>query len=90
MASVLGRHKKKGYEGFAYFVKFIECLAPAKQKDFLENGMLEDPIYIGWVMKNMMKIDFLFELSSDDIEKVKDGLPNFYENLYFGFSPTKG
>jgi hypothetical protein len=83
MASVLIRHKKKGYEGFAYFVKFIEALSPLKQKDFLENGMLEDPIYIGWVLKNMMSIKFLSGLETEELVKLEQNLPNFFEHLYY-------
>ena len=89
MTIMLKRHKKNGYEGFNYFVNFLESLGTNKQRNFIETASLEDPVYMSWIKKNMMNLDFLFELTTDDLIILKNNTAYFFEQIFHAFEFRK-
>lgn len=85
---MLSRHKKKGYDGFKYFVKFVESLPQHKQKEILESAILEDPVYMTWIVKNMIKETYFFKLNSKECENFFSNFQNGVEVLAKGFFNT--
>ncbi|MBL6989473.1 MAG: hypothetical protein ISR65_06830 [Bacteriovoracaceae bacterium] len=73
---LLKRHKKRGIEGFKDYVCFLEETPNEKVKDMIALGLLEDPVYMTWIVKNLVDYTYLSKLSSDDIYKIWGQLPN--------------
>lgn len=86
---MLDRHKRKGMEGFKYFVVFLETIAPSKQKSIIEDSLLEDPVYMTWIIKNMINENHLFTFDSKDTEAFFTGFSNALDLIIKAFSGTK-
>lgn len=67
---MLDRIKKKQLEGFKEFVQNMEITAGPKRIHIFMTGVLEDPIYMDWVMKNIKNFTHVLSLTSEDIEAV--------------------
>lgn len=67
---MLDRIKKKQLNGFKEFVQNMETTAGPKRVQIFMAGVLEDPIYMDWVMKNIKSFSDVLKLSSDDLEAV--------------------
>lgn len=78
---MLSRHKKKGFEGFKYFACFLETLSLRKRKDIIESAILEDPVYMTWIFKNMITLDYLLHFDSKEVETFFSNAPNLLEVL---------
>ena len=67
---MLDRIKKKQLLGFKEFVQNMETTAGPKRVQIFMAGVLEDPIYMDWVMRNIRTFSDLLKLPSEEIEKV--------------------
>ncbi|HLT22880.1 MAG TPA: hypothetical protein VKZ84_05535 [Bacteriovoracaceae bacterium] len=67
---MLDRIKKKQLNGFKEFVQNMEITSSSKRIHIFMTGVLEDPIYMNWVMKNIKNFSHVLELSSEDLEAV--------------------
>lgn len=67
---MLERIKKKQLEGFREFVMNLETTSLQSRGQIFTSGVLEDPMYMSWVMKNIRTFDDFMKLPSDEIEKV--------------------
>lgn len=67
---ILDRIKKQEYTGLKEFVGNLETTSSFKRKEIMALGMLEDPVYMHWVAKNIMNMDKMLEVS-----------PDFYQSL---------
>ena len=67
---MLDRIKKRQMEGFKEFVLNMEITGSASRQQIFTAGVLEDPIYMSWVMKNLRTFDDFLEISGGDIELV--------------------
>jgi len=76
---MLERHKKKGFEGFKHFVRFLETVSTQRRKDIIESAILEDPVYMVWVIKNMISVDYLLSMDSKEVEAYFNNCPNLLE-----------
>ncbi len=78
---MLSRHKKKGYDGFKYFVGFLETLSSEKRREIVEDAILEDPVYMIWILKNMINMNYLSSMDSKSIESFFTNCPNVLEAI---------
>lgn len=69
---MLDRIKRKQFEGFKDFVQSMEITEGSKRQHIFITGVLEDPIYMMYVMKNLKTFKDFLELPSEEIEKVLD------------------
>jgi hypothetical protein len=67
---MLDRIKKKQADGFKEFVSSMETTGSPMRGQILTAGLMEDPIYMTYVMKNLKTFNDFLQLSSDDILKV--------------------
>lgn len=67
---MLDRIKKKQLIGFKEFVQNMETTPATKRVHIFMTGVLEDPIYMNWVMKNIKSFADVLKLPSEDIEAV--------------------
>lgn len=68
--AMLERIKKKQLEGFREFVISLETTAISSRGQIFTSGVLEDPMYMSWVMKNIRTFEDFLKLPADEIEKV--------------------
>jgi hypothetical protein len=68
--AMLERIKKKQWEGFKDFVESLESSTAQHRQFIMLNGVLEDPLFMRWVMKNLKTFPDLLALSSDQIEDI--------------------
>ena len=67
---MLDRIKKKQLEGFKEFVHNMEVTGPISRQQIFMTGILEDPIFMGWVTKNIKTFDDFLTLPSEEIDRV--------------------
>jgi hypothetical protein len=67
---MLDRIKKRHLDGFKDFVQSMETSSGAHRVQIFTAGLLEDPVYMSYVMKNIRTFDDFFKLSSDEIDSV--------------------
>ena len=67
---MLERIKKKQINGFKDFVQNLEITSGTPKHHIFTTGVLEDPLYMSWVMKNLKSFEHFMKLPSDDIESV--------------------
>jgi len=68
--AMLERIKKKQWDGFKDFVESLESSTAQARQFIMLNGVLEDPLFMRWVMKNVQGFGDFLSLSSDQIEDV--------------------
>lgn len=68
--SMLDRIKKRQWEGLKDFVESVEVTGANQRQQILLNGILEDPIFMRWVTKNLRTFQQFLELPSDEIDLV--------------------
>lgn len=67
---MLARIKKRQFDGFKEFVQNMEITGLNSRTQIFTAGVLEDPIFMSWVMKNIRTFDDFLKLPTDDIETV--------------------
>ena len=67
---LLDRIKKRQIDGFKDFVINMETTGGQTRGQIFTAGVLEDPIFMSWVMKNIRTFEDFLQINSDDIEKV--------------------
>lgn len=67
---MLDRIKKKQIDGFKEFVINMETTAIEKRVQIFTTGVLEDPLYMNYVMRNIRTFQDLLKLGSDDLDKL--------------------
>lgn len=68
--SMLERIKKRQWDGLKDFVESIEVTGATQRQQIMMNGILEDPIFMRWVTRNVRSFDDFLNLSSDEVDKV--------------------
>jgi len=67
---MLERIKKKHFEGFKEFVLNMETTGSLKRQQILMAGILEDPVFMTYVMMNVRNFNDFMTLPSEEIDKV--------------------
>jgi hypothetical protein len=67
---MLERIKKRQFQGFKEFVQNMEITPGATRQHIFMTGVLEDPLFMSYVMKNLRTFEDFLALSSDDIDTV--------------------
>jgi hypothetical protein len=89
---MLDRIKKKQIEGFKEFVINMETTAPITRQQIFTAGVLEDPIFMSYVMKNIRTFEHFVELDSDDIDTVlssQEQIMGLFAKCLFGSESSK-
>ena len=86
---ILSKHQRKGEDGFIDYVAFLESLAPQKAKEIISVGVLEDPVYIKWIMANMITFDYVASMGDDDIEIVARTLNSPTKTFLYALYKTR-
>lgn len=89
---MLDRIKRKQEAGFKEFVLNIETTGATKRAQIFTSGVLEDPIFMGWALKNIRTFNDFLELSSDDIDTVlknQDQMMPVIAKCVFGATPEE-
>ena len=68
--SMLDRIKKRQWDGLKDFVESIEVTGASQRQMILMNGILEDPLFMRWVTKNVRTFNDFLQLSSDEVDTV--------------------
>ncbi len=66
----LTKHKKLGLKGFKTFVKNLELFPEETVKTIISVGLLEDPVYIKWALKNKVGFHYFLKLDYESVLKV--------------------
>lgn len=72
---MLERIKKKQLEGFKEFVHSMETTGTSKRTQIVTAGVLEDPNFMFWVMKNMKTMEDFMTLPGEDVQAVLSSHP---------------
>lgn len=72
---MLDRIKRRLLDGFKDFVLNMETTGLWKRQQIIITGILEDPNYMFWIMKNIKSLPNILELNSEDIETVLKSQP---------------
>lgn len=67
---MLDRIKRKQLLGFKEFVLNMETTGPATRQNILMAGILEDPKFMAYVMRNIKTFHHVLELPTEELEKV--------------------
>jgi antitoxin component YwqK of YwqJK toxin-antitoxin module len=67
---MLDRIKKRQLDGFKEFVQNMEITSFQKRAPIFSAGVLEDPLLMEWVMKNIKTFDDFLGLPSEEIDHV--------------------
>ena len=67
---MLDRIKKRQFVGFKEFVLNMETSGLTSRQQILMTGILEDPVFMTYVMKNVRTFDDFLNLPSDEIDTV--------------------
>lgn len=84
---MLERIKRKQNEGFKDFVINMETTATTTRQQIFTAGVLEDPIFMSYVMKNLRTFDDFLKLDSEDIDSVitsQDQIMSLFAKCLFG------
>lgn len=87
--NVLTKHKKKGEEGFKRFIRNLETTPSAKLKNILEVCILEDPVYMKWILPNMIKFEYIMILNDIQIEQIYNSIANPAKTFVLAFWETE-
>jgi hypothetical protein len=89
---MLDRIKKKQNEGFKEFVISMETSSGTTRGQIFTAGVLEDPVFMSYVMKNIRTFDDFMKLDSDDIDAVlssQDQIMTLFAKVLFGSDESK-
>lgn len=89
---MLDRIKRRQIDGFKDFVINMETTGGHTRGQIFTAGVLEDPIYMDWVMRNIKTFNDFLQISSDDIEKVltsHDQILPLFAKCVFDFPQEK-
>lgn len=89
---MLDRIKKRQNDGFKEFVINMETTASVTRAQIFTAGVLEDPIFMSYVMKNIRTFDDFMNLDSDDIDTVltsQDQIMGLFAKCIFGADEAK-
>lgn len=89
---MLDRIKKRQIDGFKEFVINMETTGTAKRGQIFTAGVLEDPIFMSYVMKNIRTFEDFLSMDSDDIEAVltaQDQTMTVFAKCMFGSDGSK-
>jgi hypothetical protein len=67
---MLERIKKRQLDGFKEFVQNIEITGRSGRIPIFTAGLIEDPVFMGWVSKNVRTFEDFLKMPSAEIEKV--------------------
>jgi antitoxin component YwqK of YwqJK toxin-antitoxin module len=89
---MLDRIKKKQNEGLKEFVINMETTAGTTRGQIFTVGVLEDPIFMSYVMNNIRTFDDFMNLDSDDIDTVitsQEQIMTLFAKCLFGMEESK-
>jgi hypothetical protein len=84
---MLDRIKRRQFDGFKEFVENMEITGSLKRQQIFTVGVLEDPIFMTWVMRNARTFEDLLELPGSEIEAVleqQEQLVQMLAKCFFG------
>lgn len=67
---MLDRIKRRQLDGFKEFVQNMEITALSKRQQIMTAGILEDPNFMSWVMKNIKALEDVLSLPTDEMDKL--------------------
>ena len=73
---ILSKHKKNGVEGFKHFAQNLETAQGKAFENIVQLALLEDPVYMKWVIPNMMNYTYIMKCNSDHVSKIAEQLHN--------------
>jgi hypothetical protein len=85
--AMLERIKKRQYEGFRDLVTNLETTGLKSRSNILSMAILEDPVFMTYVMRNIKTFEDFLNLPSDEIEKVlasQDQIPTIFAKCIYG------
>ena len=89
---MLDRIKKRQIDGFKEFVINMETTSGPTRAQIFTAGVLEDPVFMSYVMKNIRTFDDFIQLDSDDIDSVltsQDQIMSLFAKCMFGSEESK-
>jgi hypothetical protein len=89
---MLDRIKKRSFDGFKEFVLNVETSSATSRQQILMAGILEDPVFMTYVMKNVRTFDDFINLPSDEIEtvlKTQEQMMGVLAKCVFGLDSDK-
>lgn len=89
---MLDRIKKRQIDGLKEFVQNMEITNGTTRVPILTVGILEDPIFMGWVMKNIKTFDDFLNLPTEEIEAVfksSDRIMSVFAKCMYGCDQRK-
>lgn len=89
---MLDRIKRRHFDGFKEFVLNMETTGSTTRQQILMAGILEDPVFMTYVMKNVRTFEDFLNLPSDEMDKVlshQEQLIGVFAKCIFGMEDEK-
>ena len=86
---ILDRIKKKEYKGFKEFVGNLDSSPGFKRNEIMALGMTEDPIYMSWVVKNILTMEKLSQLNGDFFDTITKNSETYIDVIAQSIHGTK-
>ena len=86
---ILTGYKKKGAEGFMEFVETLEGRDKEEYDLFVQDALLEDPVYMKWVIPNIITYEYIVHLNLEEMASLSKTLRNPIKTLLLSFHGTK-
>lgn len=89
---MLDRIKKRQFDGFKEFVQNMETTGGVTRGHIFTAGVLEDPVFMNYVMRNIRTFEDFMQLPSDEIEMVltaQEQIMGIFAKALFGAEESK-
>ncbi|MCY4523797.1 MAG: hypothetical protein OXB84_03565 [Halobacteriovoraceae bacterium] len=87
--NILSKHKRKGVDGFKRFVQNLESTSGKARENIVQTGLLEDPVYMRWVIPNLMTYNYIMKYNDDHVTKILHAMNNSIKIYIAAFFNTK-
>ncbi len=89
---MLERIKRKQFDGFKDFVQSLEITTGVARQQIFTAGILEDPLYMSWIIKNLKTFEDFMNLPSGEIDAVlshQRQMIGVFVKCFWGEAPEK-
>lgn len=89
---MLDRIKRRHFDGFKEFVLNMETTGSSTRQQILMAGLLEDPVFMSYVMKNLRTFDDFLSLPTEEIDTVllhQEQLVGVFAKCIFGLPEAR-
>ena len=87
--AILSKHKRNGADGFKRFVQNLEDNHGKIFENIVQMALLEDPLYMKWIIPNMISYEYIMKYNDDHVTQVAKQINNAAKVFVVSFYGTK-